>query len=392
MIKHLFKLVWNRKHSNFLMITEIFFSFLVLFGVTSLLLYFWQNYTKPMGFDTERIWYINVDWHETPDEVVRPSLEQLVKHLESLPEIENVALASGNPAYTNWSSIVQLEHNNQQFQVSAMTLQHGNFQDVFGLKLTEGRWFREADAFSNRSPVIITQDLERKIFGNASAVGKTLSQSDNRKLVVGVVEAFRTAGELHEDMGTMFAPSSLADTSAWVQTTLYVRLAPGATPAFEEKFVKEATAIGKGWIFNVWHLDNMRINYFTTFLTPTLAFVLIAAFLVLNVALGIFGVLWYNINKRYPEIGLRRALGARASAIYSQFLGEVMIIATLGLALGSFFAIQFPLLGIFNVLPDVYLSAIGIAAFLIYALVVLCAVYPSRQAAAIHPAIALHEE
>ena len=36
MIRHLFTLIWNRKRSNFLMITEIFFAFIVLFGVLSL--------------------------------------------------------------------------------------------------------------------------------------------------------------------------------------------------------------------------------------------------------------------------------------------------------------------------------------------------------------------
>ena len=33
MIRHLFKLIWNRKRANCLMITEIFVSFLVLFAV-----------------------------------------------------------------------------------------------------------------------------------------------------------------------------------------------------------------------------------------------------------------------------------------------------------------------------------------------------------------------
>ena len=33
MIRHVFKLIWNRKRTNFLMMTEIFVSFLVLFAV-----------------------------------------------------------------------------------------------------------------------------------------------------------------------------------------------------------------------------------------------------------------------------------------------------------------------------------------------------------------------
>ena len=36
MIRHVFKLIWNRKRTNFLMMTEIFVSFLVLFAVVAL--------------------------------------------------------------------------------------------------------------------------------------------------------------------------------------------------------------------------------------------------------------------------------------------------------------------------------------------------------------------
>lgn len=392
MIKHLFKLVWNRKSTSFLMITEIFFSFLILFGVTSLLVYVGQNYTKPMGFEPERIWYVNVDWHDTPEEVVRPSLDQIVKRLETLPEVEHVALASGNTAYAFWTNTRVIKYDNKDYQANYVYRQHGNFQKVLGLEMASGRWFKEEDAFSTKKPLIITQDLERRIFGAGSAVGKTVGEKDDRQLIIGVVKDYRSTGELQKDIGTMFMTMSLADTSAWLEKVLFVRITPGATPAFEEKLVKEATAIGKGWEFNVRRMDDMRTSYFKTFLTPTLAFVLIFAFLVLNVALGIFGVLWYNISKRYPEIGLRRALGASATSIYSQFMGEVLVIATLGMALGSFFAIQFPLLGIFNVVPDIYLLAMVISMFLIYVLVILCALYPSRQAAAIHPATALHEE
>ena len=58
------------------------------------------------------------------------------------------------------------------------------------------------------------------------------------------------------------------------------------------------------------HLSEKRtsINYFT--LVPMIVLLIVACFLVINVALGLFGVMWYNINQRRGEIGLRRAIGA----------------------------------------------------------------------------------
>ncbi|HEV2843990.1 MAG TPA: ABC transporter permease, partial [Thermoanaerobaculia bacterium] len=61
MMRHLFKLVWNRKRSNALIILEIFFSFLVVFVVATLGIYFWDNYRQPLGYSWQNVWKVEVD-------------------------------------------------------------------------------------------------------------------------------------------------------------------------------------------------------------------------------------------------------------------------------------------------------------------------------------------
>ncbi len=101
---------------------------------------------------------------------------------------------------------------------------------------------------------------------------------------------------------------------------------------------------------------------------------------------------WYNINKRKGEIGLRRAIGATGNSVSSQLVTESMILATLSLIIGSFFAIQFPLLNVFDLAAHVYITGMLLAIIFVYLLVLVCSLYPGRQAAAIYPAVALHEE
>ena len=48
MMRHLLRLVWNRKRMNALLILEIFFSFLVVFVVGTLAMFFWSNYQRPL--------------------------------------------------------------------------------------------------------------------------------------------------------------------------------------------------------------------------------------------------------------------------------------------------------------------------------------------------------
>jgi len=125
---------------------------------------------------------------------------------------------------------------------------------------------------------------------------------------------------------------------------------------------------------------------------PIIILLSVCSFLIFNVLLGLFGILWTNINKRKNEIGLRRALGATQSGIAQQFIGEVVVITTFAIIIGIFFSIQFPLLNVFGVDKSVYFLAILASIILIYLVVMLCSFYPSNQASKIHPATALHED
>jgi putative ABC transport system permease protein len=127
-------------------------------------------------------------------------------------------------------------------------------------------------------------------------------------------------------------------------------------------------------------------------LMPVVILLILATFLIINVALGLFGVLWYNINKRRGEIGLRRAIGATGNSVAAQIVTESMFLATLSLIVGSFFAVQFPLLNVFDLPAGVYITAMFLSILFIYLLVLFCSLYPGRQAAAVYPAVALHEE
>jgi putative ABC transport system permease protein len=69
-----------------------------------------------------------------------------------------------------------------------------------------------------------------------------------------------------------------------------------------------------------------------------------------------------------------------------------MILATFSLIIGTFFAVQFPLLNVFDLSTSVYITALVLSIIFIYLLVLICAFYPGRQVAAIYPAVALHEE
>ena len=80
MIRHVFKLIWNRKRTNFLIMTEIFVSFLVLFAVVALGVYTADNWRRPIGFSIDLVWSVSVDMQLMSDDTFDEAQQETMRH------------------------------------------------------------------------------------------------------------------------------------------------------------------------------------------------------------------------------------------------------------------------------------------------------------------------
>jgi putative ABC transport system permease protein len=403
MMRHLFTLIWNRKKQNFLMITEIFFSFIVLFGVLSLGFFYLDNLQKPLGYKYENVWVMNLRWNQESDEEVRAIQKQLLMRLRANKEVAAATLASNNIPYSMNSSNTRFAKGTLSPMADFFESDE-HYREVMQLNVIEGRWFKSEDAASPHNPAVITRALRDELFPNGEeAIGKVVEGNSAdlkgpHSVIVGVIDAFRQKGEYSQNEPGYFHYTSLdAQVKAGQEhgsllSCLVVRVKPGVSPEFEETLMKQANQIAKGWTLEIETMSEKRQSMNKITLIPLIIFSVVCGFLIINVALGLFGVLWYNINRRISEIGLRRAIGAASGQVFNQFVGEVLVLATFGIILGILFAAQFPLLQVFGVETGVYLAAMGTAVVSIFLLAAACAAYPSRQAAKIAPAMALHED
>ncbi len=388
-------MIWNRKRQNFLLITEILVSFMVVFAVFTLLVTNFKNYRQPAGFEYENVWSIhanNLKSYSNTDSMMT-FYQTLRNQLRSMPEIEAISWTGNNIPFAMSTRNGTLADGKLNLrEVNFYTTDDG-YSEVLDFHLVEGRWFNREDNASRNKVVVITEGLKEKLFGNQPAVGKTFGTSHkeaDRSRIVGVVQDVKDKGDYNR---AEFGVYERADTAAfaWLNTIL-VKVASGAGADFEGRLFRTVASAMKDSNVEIEHLSEKRIRKNNFALVPMIVLLIVAGFLIINVALGLFGVLWYNISKRKAEIGLRRAIGASSQRISGQLVGEALVISTLALIVGSFFAVQFPLLKLFDLAPAVYLVAWLLAILFIYTLVVICAFYPGKQAAAIHPAVALHEE
>jgi putative ABC transport system permease protein len=399
MIKQFFKLIWNRKKHNFLMISGIFFSFLALALVSTSISYSLINFAKPLGFNYEDVWILNMDWKNLNAESVGKTLTQIEKTLESTKEIKSHALSA--------NYIFQpMVYSGKDYYYEGKNLNcfHGEggpgFCEVLDIELIEGKWFEEIDATGHRIPLVINTDFKNKFSPDENAVGKILTDDDDDEYeIIGVIGEFRRSGELAGSESAVFEKSSYHDEKSLKKLTsdnwyrILFKVEKGTPVAFEAQLLNRLKLIAKDWTLRIDTLDKARKRAFKTTLIMPIALAIVCGFLSINVALGLFGVIWYSTNRRKAEIGLRRALGANTRAIYAQIIGETLALATVGIVFGCFLAFQFPILDVIGFIEDsVYYYAFAASIIGIYAIAAICALYPSWLAARIQPAEALHNE
>ncbi|WP_019948459.1 FtsX-like permease family protein [Hymenobacter aerophilus] len=400
MIRHLFTLMWNRRRANGLLVVEIFLAFVVLFAVSTIAANLWSNYRQPLGFEYDQVWQLNFTTGSQPRAEQLGTLRQLLAEIRANPQVAGAASTASNTPFSFNDSQTRLDftdpRDSTQRPIGPINtyVVGPELREVMGLELVAGRWFGPADAVQGAHiPVVIDERLQRAMYpdGRSALDGQLAGDNEPPRRVIGVVRAYRTDGELQEPLPSIFQAIQPEDTLFLAQSVL-LRVKPGSGAALEKQLTDAVRRIGPGWTGTIRTLPDMHTVQMKVRLTKPLLLGAMSVFLLLNVALGLLGVLWLNISRRRGELGVRRAMGATAGGISRQVLGEILVVTTFGLVLGLLVAVQFPLLGVQNVRPDIYFTAMLLAAGALYLLATVCALYPSRLAAGIQPAVALREE
>ena len=402
MIRHICKLVWNRKRINFLITLEILISFLVIFAVIVQCVYYTDNYRQPLGFDYQNVWNVEIGRIEPSGSAQAEERPQVLERMRRVlaaagefNEVESVAGAEFTPYSPGSSNICTDSHGSVIcFYPNKVT---DDFKETMKLNLLQGRWFSKEDDGASYKPVVINRKMARDRFGDADPIGKSLydPNPNDKKFVenrvIGVIDDFRKEGEFDILWGYVFSRNNLVPSSGAPFNRLAIRVHPGTAAAFEEKLLERLQAEARDWSFKIKPIAEMREEVLRETMVPMIAFALIAAFLMIMVALGLTGVLWQNVTQRTKEIGLRRAKGATKKQIYKQILGELLVITTAGLIVGALIVIQFPLLNLLGYASTkVYTLSIVISLALIYLMTIICGLYPSLLATRVYPSEALH--
>ena len=342
MIRHLCKLVWNRKRANALTAFQIFISFLILFITVSLAVDEANNYWQPLGFSYENRWVV-LQSLQSGSEAETPGRRQVYQALEEFDWIESVASA-------NAGALPYGQGRYGAFSIEGEIVWHGavsdEFHEVADIEVVSGRWFSEEDAVLDWEPLVITQPLSEALFGEEDPIGQRVEEwkrGEEDARVIGVVADYRRGGEF-ADLG-FFMLNRLEDDR---YAHFLVKVRPGTPLAAQEQIDKRLKAMAPGSEVRITTLEEDRALAFKLALIPLFAAGVVSVLVLGMVALSLSGVLWQRTTLRIEEIGLRRALGGSAASIYAQLTGEMLVVASIGIIAGLLVIMQFPLLELLN--------------------------------------------
>ncbi|MGH9487671.1 MAG: ABC transporter permease [Terriglobales bacterium] len=363
----------------------------------------------PLGFKAHNLALIGVDAGAAGYKGAAANVyfHRLLARLQTTPGVTAAALSvDGLFSHSEMGLPVAIEGytapgSQQGVGARVDAVSAGYFQTV-GIPILFGRGLTAEDASIGVRNAVINQTMEQRFFAGRSPLGQQITDlyPDDHRAVFNIVGVAADAkyNSLAEKTPPRFYLSFFNGMPGDVNTSARVFLrSPGGAAAMAASVRHAIQSLDP----NV-EMDNLR--NLSTLVGESLATQQLLAKLsgffgilaLLLAAIGLYGVMAYAVARRTSEIGVRMALGAGRGRVVRMVLGETLLLAAIGVALGipaafgggKAIASQMQLFGLSFYDPASLLSAIAVL------LVVAClaGLLPALRASRVDPLQALRQE
>jgi predicted permease len=395
-----------RALSGILVVAQVAVALMLLTGAGLLIHSFAQALRVDTGLDPANVVTARIALtraYRESDEAALTIRQRLLQAMREIPGVTSAALSSATPFQGG------LPIN--AFTLETDTLPPGSPQPgafrvivtpdylaTLGLTLLDGRFYQDADQAPGRTLFVVDESFAKKFFPKGSAVGGRFTfgnrpeKPEDWPSIIGVVKDVPHNG-VEEKSGNPFIYQVMQGGRP-AGLTLFVR-ASGPTAAIVSALREKVRGVDPSLpLFDAGSLEDAVA---TSFDNRRAVMLLLAAFAGLALflsALGIYGVLAYDVSQRTREIGVRAAVGASRGQIAGLILRQGLWKASIGVVLGlvgaAFLSRSMTSL-LFNVEPTDARVYAAVSSVLI-AVALLASYLPARRASRINPLIALRDE
>ena len=320
----------------------------------------------------------------------------------NFPEIAAFTRMSGSPP-------LFVEYGSLKFKEINMARADSNFLQIFSIPLIEGD---NRTCLSEPNSIVITKDMAKKYFGEASPIGKILTVAKGPFKVTGVINKIPDNTHFHADAFMSMVTFTAGARQTWsnIGFYTYLLLNKGASPkkleaAFPQLVSKyvvpeiqkdmgislaEAQKSAGTFLFTLQPVTDIHLKSHTKFereangdINYIYIFGALAAFILILACINFTNLSTAASAKRSKEVGIRKVLGSLKGNLVTQFLAESVMLTVFAMAFALFMV--YALLPYFNdvagknITMEFYLNYKALIVEILLALVVgvTAGVYPA---------------
>ncbi len=399
----------GRGARELLIVAEVAMSIVLLIGAGLLIRSLWQLQQVDPGFSADKVLAMEVSLPTAryKEGEQMPFYQRLEERIAAKPGVAAVGAVNILPLSSNYDSRgVQVEDHprpeGQGFAPQARSATPGYFA-AMGIPLREGRNFNAHDVESGQLAVIVSETMASKYWpGETSVIGKRITFNSGiprekqqvvggpgSRVVIGVVGNVKHLG-LDEDEVPMFYTPHTQQPS---YHTMRMVVRADAEPAALTRMVREelsqldrevplsqVTTLSRALDATV-AAPRMRANLLGLF----------AALAMALAAIGVYGVVAYVVGQRTQEIGVRRALGAKAGDVLAMLLREALRPVGIGIVIGiaGAFAMTRLLAAMLFEISTTDVATYAVACGVLAVAALLASIVPARRALRVDPITAV---